>query len=49
VNKISYMGKDILVPVEEDGLGPVARAMWTEITGRQIGRIPSAWTVNVAE
>jgi len=49
VDNIGYLGKDIPVPVEEDGMGPIARALWREITGRQMGTIPSEWSVTVVE
>jgi len=49
VKNIGYLGKDIPVPVGEDGMGPVARALWKEITGRQMGDIPSDWSVTVVE
>jgi len=49
VGNVGYLGKDIPVPVNEDGMGPVGRAMWKEITGRQMGTIPSDWSVTVVE
>jgi len=49
INKIGYLGEDILVPTDDDGMGPVSRAMWTGITGRQTGKIPSDWNVVVTE
>jgi branched-chain amino acid aminotransferase len=47
VNKIGYMGKDINLPEGEDGMGPVSRAIWSELTGIQTGAIKSDWSVVV--
>ncbi|KIY45350.1 branched-chain amino acid aminotransferase II [Fistulina hepatica ATCC 64428] len=47
VNKIGYLGEDIHIPSDEDGMGPVSRAIWTELTGIQRGTIPSEWCVRV--
>lgn len=47
IKEIGYNGKNIPVPVGEDGLGEVARAMLKEITGRQLGTIESEWSVVV--
>lgn len=47
IKEIGYNGKNIQVPVGEDGLGDVARAMLKEITGRQLGTIESEWSVVV--
>lgn len=49
VNRIGYMGEDIHLPTEADGMGPVSRAMWNELVGRQTGVIKSDWSVVVAE
>lgn len=51
VDRIGYMGEDIDVPAGDDstGLGPVSGVMLAEITGRQLGTIPSDWCVVVAE
>ncbi|KIJ45492.1 hypothetical protein M422DRAFT_29629 [Sphaerobolus stellatus SS14] len=51
VNKIGYLGEDVPVPTGDDdaGLGPVARVMLNEISGRQLGTIPSDWSVIVSE
>ncbi|KAI0307601.1 branched-chain amino acid aminotransferase II [Multifurca ochricompacta] len=47
INKIGYRGQSIDVPVEEDGMGPVSRPLWTELVGRQTGEIESDWSVVV--
>ncbi|KAF8898345.1 branched-chain amino acid aminotransferase II [Infundibulicybe gibba] len=47
VNKIGYMGEDVLIPTDADGMGPVSRPIWTELVGRQTGAIPSDWSVLV--
>jgi branched-chain amino acid aminotransferase len=49
VNKIGYQGRDVNIPVEEDGMGPVSRAIWTELMGRQTGEIESDWSVVIHE
>ncbi|KAF8273785.1 branched-chain amino acid aminotransferase II [Lactarius quietus] len=49
VNKIGYQGQDVNIPVEEDGMGPVSRAVWTELMGRQTGEIESDWSVVIHE
>ncbi|KAI0067887.1 branched-chain amino acid aminotransferase II [Artomyces pyxidatus] len=49
VDKIGYEGQDVTIPVEADGMGPVSRAVWTELVGRQTGAIPSDWSVVVVE
>lgn len=47
VNRIGYLGADVHIPVEEDGMGPVSRPIWKELVGRQVGTIPSTWSVPV--
>ncbi|KAF9073716.1 branched-chain amino acid aminotransferase II [Rhodocollybia butyracea] len=47
VNRIGYLGKDVLIPTGDDGMGPISRPIWTELTGRQMGTIPSDWSVPV--
>lgn len=47
VEKIGYLGKDIIIPTGPDGMGPVSRALWNELVGRQTGVIPSEWSVEV--
>ncbi|KAI3622810.1 branched-chain-amino-acid aminotransferase [Moniliophthora roreri] len=49
VDRIGYLGEDILIPTGEDGMGPISRPIWTELVGRQTGAIPSAWSVVVSE
>jgi len=49
VNKIGYQGRDVNIPVEADGMGPVSRALWTELTKRQTGEIESDWSVVIDE
>jgi branched-chain amino acid aminotransferase len=51
VEKIGYEGKDIKVPTGESGqgIGDLAKSFLTEIQGRQIGKIPSEWSVVVSE
>jgi len=48
VDKIAYLGEDILIPTGSGGMGPVAHAMWEELVGRQTGSIPSEWSVVIA-
>lgn len=48
VNAIGYEGRDVPVPVGEDGLGDVARVMLREIQGIQTGAIERGnWSVKV--
>ncbi|KAH9176925.1 branched-chain amino acid aminotransferase II [Lactarius sanguifluus] len=49
VKKIGYQGQDVEIPVGEDGMGPVSRPLWTELTGRQTGEIESDWSVVIHE
>jgi len=49
VNKIGYQGRDLEIPVEEDGMGPVSRPIWRELVGRQTGEIESDWSDIVCE
>lgn len=49
VERIGYLGEDIPVPVGEKGIGPIANGFLQEIVGRQIGAIPSEWSVLVSE
>ncbi|KIM33901.1 hypothetical protein M408DRAFT_325470 [Serendipita vermifera MAFF 305830] len=49
VNRIGYMGKDINVPAGQSGIGDLAKAFLQEIQGRQMGTIPSEWSVIVSE
>lgn len=49
VDRIGYLGGDVLIPTGEDGMGPVSRPIWTELVGRQMGTIPSEWSVVVTE
>ncbi|KAG5650445.1 hypothetical protein H0H81_012269 [Sphagnurus paluster] len=48
VDRIGYLGEDVLIPTGEGGMGPVSRPIWTELVGRQTGAIPSDWSVPVA-
>lgn len=48
VDAIGYEGRDVPVPVGEDGLGDVARVMLREIQGIQTGAIERGnWSVKV--
>ncbi|TDL28555.1 branched-chain amino acid aminotransferase II [Rickenella mellea] len=49
VDKIGYLGEDIVIPTGPDGMGPISRVIWKELVGRQTGAIPSDWSVVVAE
>ncbi|EIM83386.1 branched-chain amino acid aminotransferase II [Stereum hirsutum FP-91666 SS1] len=49
VDRIGYQGQDVHIPVESDGMGPVSRPIWKELMGRQMGTIPSDWSVQVTE
>lgn len=47
VERITYQGKDIKVPLQANGLGIFSNVMQREILGRQTGEIPSDWSVIV--
>lgn len=51
VEKIGYEGEEIKVPTGENdrGIGNLAKSFLTEVQGRQIGKIPSEWSVVVSE
>ena len=49
VNKIGYQGKDIEIPVDENGMGPVSRPIWADLVARQTGEIENDWSVVVCE
>jgi len=49
VDRIGYIGEDILIPTGPDGMGPISRVVWKELIGRQVGSIPSDWSVTVSE
>ncbi|KAG9314665.1 hypothetical protein JVU11DRAFT_5470 [Chiua virens] len=35
VEKIGYMGSDVVIPTGEDGMGPVSKPLWKELVGIQ--------------
>lgn len=47
VDRIGYLGQDVHVPTEKDGMGPVSRPIWKELVGRQTGDIKSSWSVEI--
>lgn len=47
VDRIGYLGEDVLIPTGSDGMGPISRPIWQELVGRQTGAIPSEWSVVV--
>lgn len=49
VDRIGYMGEDVLIPTGEDGMGPISKPIWQELVGRQMGTIESEWSVLVTE
>jgi len=49
VKAIGYLGKDIVVPVGEQGMGPMTKAFLDEIVGRQLGTVKSDWSVTVSQ
>jgi branched-chain amino acid aminotransferase len=49
VDKIGYLGEDVLIPTGEDGMGPVSRPIWKQLVSIQTGVIPSDWSVLVTE
>ncbi|THH08726.1 hypothetical protein EW145_g2514 [Phellinidium pouzarii] len=49
VDRIGYLDEDMLIPTGSDGMGPVSRVIYNELVGRQLGTIPSEWSVTVSE
>ena len=49
VDRIGYLGEDVLIPTGDDGLGLVSRPIWKELVGRQTGEVSSDWSVVVSE
>jgi branched-chain amino acid aminotransferase len=47
VESVGVDGRNVNVPVGEDGLGDVARSALQEIVRRQMGEVESAWSVRV--
>ncbi|KAG8859111.1 hypothetical protein FRB96_004681 [Tulasnella sp. 330] len=47
VKAIGYQGKDINIPVGDDGMGPLTKAFHDEIVKRQLGEVDSDWSVVV--
>ncbi|KAG9036265.1 hypothetical protein FRB95_009413 [Tulasnella sp. JGI-2019a] len=45
VSKIGYEGKDLVLPVYEEGVGPVSKALWQRMVDIQEGRRESEWSV----
>ncbi|KAL4068354.1 aminotransferase [Scleroderma yunnanense] len=44
VEKIGYLGSDVIIPTGEDGMGPLSRSLWTQLTSIQTGEIESEWS-----
>ncbi|QRV76771.1 amino-transferase class IV protein [Ceratobasidium sp. AG-Ba] len=49
VKEIGYKGKDIKIPVGKEGMGPMCKGILDQIVARQMGTIPSEWSVVVTE
>ncbi|KEP55011.1 branched-chain-amino-acid aminotransferase [Rhizoctonia solani 123E] len=49
VKAIGYQGKDINIPVGDEGMGPVCKAILDQIVARQMGTVESDWSVVVTE
>lgn len=49
VERIGYMGSDVMIPTGEGGMGPVSKPLWTELVGIQTGEIASEWNFVVAK
>ncbi|KAH9982261.1 branched-chain amino acid aminotransferase II [Lactifluus volemus] len=49
INKIGYQGRDVDIPVGDDGMGPVSRPLWTELVRRQTGEVESDWSVVISD
>ncbi|KIK26507.1 hypothetical protein PISMIDRAFT_28422 [Pisolithus microcarpus 441] len=49
VERIGYLGSDVVIPTGEDGMGPLSKPLWTELTGIQTGEIESEWNFVVTK
>jgi branched-chain amino acid aminotransferase len=49
VDRVGYLGEDVHIPTGPDGMGPVSKPIWQELTGRQMGNIQSDWSMVVTE
>ncbi|KAI5991488.1 aminotransferase [Pisolithus albus] len=49
VDRIGYQGSDVVIPTGEDGMGPLSKPLWTELTGIQTGEIESEWNFVVTK
>ncbi|PCH33474.1 branched-chain amino acid aminotransferase II [Wolfiporia cocos MD-104 SS10] len=49
VDKIGYLGDDIAIPTGPDGMGPISRPIWQQLTGIHNGAIPHPWSVIISE
>lgn len=51
VERIRYEGREIKVPTGENGqgIGDLAKSFLKEVQERQIGKIPSKWSVVVSD
>ncbi|KIM54227.1 hypothetical protein SCLCIDRAFT_389553 [Scleroderma citrinum Foug A] len=49
VERIGYLGSDVVLPTSEDGMGPLSRPLWTQLTGIQTGAIESEWNFLVTK
>ncbi|KAI0348712.1 branched-chain amino acid aminotransferase II [Trametopsis cervina] len=47
VDRIGYLGTDLLIPTGPDGMGPVSRPVWKQLVGIQTGKIAHPWSVVV--
>ncbi|KAK0554728.1 branched-chain-amino-acid aminotransferase [Tilletia horrida] len=49
VNRLGYLGEQIDIPVGEDGVGPITKAMLTAITKIQLGQVEHPWSVPIEQ
>ncbi|CAE6469562.1 unnamed protein product [Rhizoctonia solani] len=49
VKAIGYQGKDINIPVGDEGMGPICKGILDQIVARQMGTVESDWSVVVTE
>nr|VWP00595.1 Zn(2)-C6 fungal-type domain-containing protein [Ganoderma boninense] len=47
VDRIGYLGEDLLIPTGPDGMGPLSRPLWKYLTGIQTGAIVHPWSIEV--
>ena len=47
IDRIGYMGNDVIIPTGPEGMGPISKAIWDRLIGIQYGKVDSSWSVSV--